>query len=137
MNSSFLSLTQSDKRERVIITGTSSRRITNIYVFYGSDSGNSPKFVEAAQELERVVYGCSNLALMGVVSKSVKKWYSQVLGTIPKPFDNEIFIGKTNEEKYIILGISERFTKIINHVNAFIALLGGLGTLDDIITVAS
>ena len=59
------------------------------------------------------------------------------MGIIPKPFDNEILIGKTNGEKYIVSGMSERFTEMINHADAFIALPGGLGTLEDIITVAS
>ena len=59
---------------------SSSRRITNICVFCGSSSGNSPKFVEAAQELGRVmaqrkihqVYGDGSLGLMGVISKAVQ-----------------------------------------------------------------
>ena len=59
------------------------------------------------------------------------------MGIIPKPFDNEILIGKTNGEKYIVSGMSERFTEMINHADAFIALPGGLGTLEDIIIVAS
>ena len=63
------------------MAGTSSRQIINICVFYGSGSGNSPKFVQAAQELGRVmakrkihlIYGGGNLGLMGAVSKAVKE----------------------------------------------------------------
>ena len=127
------------------MAGTSTRKITNIFVFCRSDSGNSPKFVEVAQELGRVmakrkihlVYGGGNLGLMGAVSNAVNEGGSQVLGIILKPFNNEILIGKTNGEKYILSGMSERFTKMINHADAFIALPSGLDTLDDIITVAS
>ena len=84
-----------------------------------------------------LVYGGGNLGLMGAVSKAVKERGTQVLGIISKPFDNKILIEKTNGQKYIVLGMSEIFTKMINHTDAFIALPGGLGTLEDIITVAS
>ena len=56
---------------------------------------------------------------------------------ILKSFANESLTGKTNKEEYIVCYMSERFTEMINHVDAFIALPGGLGTLEDIITIAS
>ena len=90
-----------------------------------------------AKRKMHLVYGGGNLGLIGAVSKAVQEWGSQVLGIIPKPFDNEIFINKTNGEKYTVSGMSERFTEMINHANAFITLLGGLGSLDDIFTIAS
>ena len=60
---------------------TSSRQITNICVFCGSNSGNAQEFVETAKELGRVmaqrkmhlVYGGGNLGLMGYVSKAVQE----------------------------------------------------------------
>ena len=127
------------------MVGTSSWGIINIYVFYGSGFGNSPKFIEAAQELGRVmakgkmhlVYGGGNLWLIGIVSMAIKEGGNQVLGIIPKSFDNKILIGKTNGEKYIVSGMFERFTEMINHADAFIALPSGRGTSEDIITIVS
>ena len=74
---------------------------------------------------------------MGAVSKAVQERGSPVLGIILKPFDNEILIGKTNGEKYIVSSMSERFTEMINHADAFIALPSGRGTSEDIITIVS
>ena len=84
-----------------------------------------------------LVYGGGNLGLMGAVSKSVQEGGSQVLGIIPKPLAGEKFIGKTNGEEYLVSGMSERFIEMINHADAFIALPGGLGTLEDIFTITS
>jgi uncharacterized protein (TIGR00730 family) len=124
---------------------TSSRRITNICVFCGSSSGNTPEFMKAAKELGRVmaerkmhlVYGGGNLGLMGCISKAVQDGGRQVLGIIPKTLADESIIGKTNGEIYIVSGMSERITEMINHADAFIALPGGLGTLEEIFTVTS
>ena len=124
---------------------SSSRRITNICVFCGSGSGNSPKFVEAAQELGRVmahrkihlVYGDGSIGLIGAVSKAVQEGGSQVLGIIPRTLAEANLIGKTNGEEKIISSMSERLTEMINHADAFITLPGGLGTLEEILTVVS
>ena len=66
-----------------------------------------------AKRKMHLVYGGGSLGLIGAVSKAVQEGGSQVLGIIPKPFDNKILIGKTNGEKYIVLGMSERFTEMI------------------------
>ena len=71
---------------------SSSRRITNICVFYGSGSEENPIFVDAAHELGRVmaqrkihlVYGGGSLGLLGAVSKDVQEGGSQVFGIIPR-----------------------------------------------------
>ena len=124
---------------------SSSRRITNICVFCGSGSGKNPIFVDAAQELGRVmahrkihlVYGGGDLGLMGAVSKAVQEGGSQVLGIIPRTLTETNLIGKTNGEEKIVSSMSERLTEMINHADAFIALPGGLGTLEEILTVVS
>ena len=124
---------------------TSKRRFTNICVFCGTSSGTKPEFVEGARELGRVmanrnmhlVYGGGNLGLMGCISKAVQEGGGQVLGIIPKPLTESHIIGKSNGEECIVPGMSERLTEMINHADAFIALPGGLGTLEEIFTIAS
>ena len=76
-----------------------------------------------------LVYGGGNLGLMGHVSKTVQDAGGQVLGIILKALADESIIGKINGESFIFLGMSERITEMINHVDDFIALPGGLGTL--------
>ena len=73
-----------------------------------------------------LVYGGGNLGLIRIVSKAVQEGGSLVLGIIPKPL-----------VVLIMLGISERLVEMINRADAFIALPGGLGTLEEIFIVLS
>lgn len=124
---------------------TSVRKLTNICVFCGSSPGTGLEFVEAAKELGKVlaerkmhlVYGGGNLGLMGAVSKAAADGGSQVLGIIPKTLADADLIDKTNGEELIVSSMSDRIVEMINHSDAFIALPGGLGTLEEIFTVAS
>ena len=84
-----------------------------------------------------LLYGGGNLGLMGCVSSIVQEIDSQVLGIIPKTLAYKNLIGKSNGEKYIVSCMSERLTEMINHADAFIALPGGFGLLEEIFTVES
>ena len=124
---------------------TSRRRVENICVFCGTSVGVKSQYIEAAQELGRVlaarnmhlVYGRGNLGLMGIVSKAVQEEGSQVLGIIPKPLAEANLIGPSNGEELIVPGMSERLVEMINRADAYIALPGGLGTLEEIFIVLS
>ena len=124
---------------------TSVQRLTNICVFCGSSPGTGLEFLEAAKELGKVlaerkmhlVYGGGNLGLMGAVSKAAADGGSQVLGIIPKALADADLIDKTNGEELIVSSMSDRIVEMNNHSDAFIALPGGLGTLEEIFTVAS
>src|SRR5215813_4461976 len=102
-----------------------SRRVTNICVFCGSSSGNNSEFIEAVKGLGKIiaerkmhlVYGGGDLSLIGVVSRAVRDGGSQVLGIILKTLVNENLIGKTNGEEYIVSGMSEKLTEMINHTD--------------------
>ena len=124
---------------------TSARRITNICVFCGSSPGKHNEFLNLAKEVGKVlaerkihlVYGGGDLGLMGAVSKAANEGGSQVLGIIPKTLADSNLIGKSNGEELIVSGMSNRLIEMINHSDAFIALPGGLGTMEEIFTVAS
>ena len=124
---------------------TSRRRVENICVFCGTSVGTNPQYIEAAQELGRVmaeknmhlIYGGGNLGLMGTISKAVHDRGSSVLGIIPKPLAEANLIGPSNGEELIVPGMSERLVEMINRADAFIALPGGLGTLEEIFIVLS
>ena len=58
-------------------------------------------------------------------------------GIIPRPLADERLIGPTNGDERIVSGMSEQIREMINTTNAFIALPGGLGTFEEIFTVAS
>ncbi|KAK0574019.1 hypothetical protein LWI29_017057 [Acer saccharum] len=124
---------------------TSSYRLINICVFCGSSSGKDVEFEEAKKNLGKVlaekrmhlVYGGGNLGLMGCVSKVAHEGGSQVLGIIPKALATCDIIGDTFGEVKIVSSMHERKAEMINHVDAFIVLLGGLGTLEELFEVTS
>ncbi|KAL9400812.1 hypothetical protein Peur_004661 [Populus x canadensis] len=119
--------------------------IKNICVFCGSSPGKEKEFLESANHLGRVlaerkihlVYGGGSLGLMGSVSIAAFLGGSQVLGVIPKALAEGDIIGKTVGEELQVSTMSERLSVMFNHADAFIALPGGLGTLEEIFHISS
>jgi uncharacterized protein (TIGR00730 family) len=62
---------------------------------------------------------------------------SQVLGFVPKALAEWDIIGKTVKEELQVSTMSERLSIMFNHADAFIALPGGLGTLEEIFHISS
>jgi uncharacterized protein (TIGR00730 family) len=62
---------------------------------------------------------------------------SQVLGVVPKALAKWDIIGKTIGEELQVSTMSDRMNAIFNHIDAFIALLGGLGILEEIFHISS
>ena len=125
--------------------GTSTSRFRNICVFCGSQPGKNGDFVDAANNLGRVlaerklnlVYGGGSLGLMGCVSTAARVGGSKVLGIIPKPLAVENLIGKTVGEELQVLSMHARMANMLFYADAFIALPDGLGTLEEIFQIAS
>jgi uncharacterized protein (TIGR00730 family) len=61
---------------------------------------------------------------------------SQVLGVVPKALAKWDIIGKTSREELQVAMMSDRMDAMFNHVDAFIALPGGLGTLKEIFHIS-
>ncbi|KAL3565209.1 hypothetical protein D5086_033255 [Populus alba] len=83
------------------------------------------------------MYGGGSLGLMGGVSMAVFLGGSQVLRVIPKALANGDIIGKTIGEELQVPTMSYRLNAMFNHVDAFIALLDGLGTLEELFHISS
>ena len=62
---------------------------------------------------------------------------SQVLRVVPKALAEGDIIGKTIGEELQVSTMSERLSVMFEHADAFIALLGGLGTLKEIFHISS
>jgi len=77
------------------------------------------------------------LGLLGGVSKATFLGGSQVLGVITKTLAKGDIIGKTIGEELQVSTVSDRLNAMFNHVDAFIALPGGLGTLEEIFHIFS
>ncbi|KAL5855531.1 hypothetical protein ACOSQ4_005333 [Xanthoceras sorbifolium] len=121
------------------------RRFTNICVFCGSSSGKNKEFEEAAEQFGKVladkkihlVYGGGNLGLIGRVSKAAYDGGSQVFGIIPKALSVGGVIDNTIGEVQIVSNMHECKVEMFSYADAFIALPGGLGTLEELLEVTS
>ncbi|KAL9376690.1 hypothetical protein Peur_030810 [Populus x canadensis] len=127
------------------MAGSSSYHIKNICVFGGSSPGKEIAFLEAANHLGQVlaekkihlVYGGGSLGLMGGVAIAAFLGGSQVLGVVPEALTKGDIIGRTIGEELQVSTMFDRMNTIFNHVDAFIALPGGLGTLEEIFHISS
>lgn len=112
----------------------------NICVFCGSSFGNNPVYTEAAKALgsfmaannHTLVYGGGNVGLMGAIADSVLENKGEVIGVIPKfLMDREVgHTGLTSLE--IVTSMHERKKRMADLSDAFVAIPGGWGTLEEI-----
>ena len=111
----------------------------NISVFCGSSQPHNQQIAFAAHELGRqlalgghtLLYGGSNLGLMGVVSSAALEEGGHVVGVIPSFFSEEIIQSQPVSELVRVASMAERKEYLIAHSDAFVALPGGIGTLDE------
>ena len=112
----------------------------NIAVFCASSLPRNPRIAEAAAELGRgiaagghtLLYGGSNLGLMGVVSGAAMDGGGHVVAVIPTLFSEEIINSQRVTELVRVKSMAERKEYLIAHSDAFVALPGGIGTLDEV-----
>jgi uncharacterized protein (TIGR00730 family) len=127
------------------MAGSLNHQIRNICVFGGSSPGKENEFLESENHLGQVlderkihlVYGGGSLGLMGGVSIAVFLGGSQVLGVVPKALAKEDLLRKTIGEELQVSIMSDRLNTMFKHADAFIALPGGLGTLEEIFHIFS
>ena len=99
----------------------------------------APEYIHAARHLGQLLaqgghtllYGGSNLGLMGTVSGAVLEGGGRVVGVIPSFFTEEIILSQPVTELVRVASMSERKEYLIAHSDAFIALPGGIGTIDE------
>ena len=112
----------------------------HIAVFCGSSLPRNKEIVEAAavlgrriaQEGHTLVYGGSNLGLMGVVSGAALEEGGRVVGVIPNLFSDDIIHSQRVTELVRVGSMAERKERILALCDAFIALPGGIGTIDEV-----
>ena len=117
--------------------------VKRLCVFTGSSPGNRPEYVAAAQALGEVlvardfglVYGGANIGLMGVLADSVLERGGEVVGVIPKMLVSREVVHNGLSELVLVESMDERKSQMANRSDGFIALPGGLGTLDELFEV--
>jgi uncharacterized protein (TIGR00730 family) len=113
--------------------------INRICVFCGSSPGKRPEYTQAALELglllvERqitLVYGGGNVGLMGEVARTVMKAGGKVIGAIPRDLVERELVLREVTELHVLESMHERKALMAELADAFIALPGGYGTLDE------
>ncbi len=117
----------------------------NIAVYCGSNPGADPAFLEAAGTLgtwigesgNALVYGGSSIGLMGAVSSAVMAAGGEAYGVEPG-FFIEAGVAQHNLTELIVVDTMEqRKAKMIELADVFVALPGGVGTLEEISEIMS
>ncbi len=117
--------------------------MNNVCVFCGSNSGNDREYAEAAVSLAAeltnrdlgLVYGGGDVGLMGVLANAVLGRGGRVIGVIPESMATKEIAHWELTELRVVGSMHERKTAMYEASDAFIALPGGIGTLEEIFEV--
>ena len=120
---------------------TDMNKIKTVCVYCGSGPGTNPRFVEAAIALGkalaesgiRLVYGGGSIGLMGAVATSVLDHGGTVTGIIPGFLTARENALKRVQELIVTPDMHERKRLMFEHSDAFVALPGGIGTLEELV----
>ncbi|MBN9330423.1 MAG: Rossman fold protein, TIGR00730 family [Comamonas sp. SCN 67-35] len=115
----------------------------SICVYLGSRPGNNPLFTQAAQAVGRwigehrgqLVYGGGNSGLMGVLAQATKDAGGRVVGIIPRALVNKELANRACDELHIVQTMHERKAMMAERSDAFLAIPGGIGTLEELFEV--
>ncbi|MFZ3139287.1 TIGR00730 family Rossman fold protein [Polaromonas sp.] len=115
----------------------------SLCVYCGSRPGNSPGFAAVAREVgtwigERggqLVYGGGHNGLMGILADAALAAGARVIGVIPKALVEKEWAHTGCTELHIVENMHERKRIMAEHADAFLALPGGIGTLEEFFEV--
>lgn len=111
----------------------------NICVFCGSGAGTNPVYAQTAHETGKLlaanqhtlIFGGGNIGLMGIIADACLEYGGKVIGVIPD-FLIQREVGHNGlTELLIVQSMHERKRRMADLADAFIALPGGWGTLDE------
>jgi uncharacterized protein (TIGR00730 family) len=112
-------------------------------VFCGSSPGHRPEYSAAARTLARalvergiaIVYGGGSVGLMGVLADSALAMGGEVVGVIPRPLASRELAHTGLTELHRVSSMHERKAMMASLADGFIALPGGLGTLEETLEI--
>ena len=116
-----------------------------ICVFCGSSEGSRPEYSAAAEEMAAelvrrnigLVYGGSKVGLMGVIADAVLKAGGEVQGVIPEHL-MALEVGHRGLTKlHVVQSMHERKALMADLSDAFVAMPGGFGTLEEFCEVVT
>lgn len=116
-----------------------------ICVFCGSQVGANPRYRQAAQDLGHLlvqrgyglVYGGGHIGLMGVIADTVLQDGGEVIGVIPEAMVARELAHRGVTQLHVVASMHERKARMAELAEAFIALPGGYGTLEEFFEVVT
>jgi uncharacterized protein (TIGR00730 family) len=117
----------------------------NLCVYCGSGPGKNPVYLEAAKTLGLamvgagigLVYGGGSLGLMGEVAKTVLEAGGHVTGIIPEFLGTKERMLTGVNELIVTKSMHERKMTMFEHSTGFVALPGGIGTLEELTEIST
>jgi uncharacterized protein (TIGR00730 family) len=116
-------------------------KINALCVYCGSSPGTDPAFVEAARNFGkilaendiRLIYGGGSIGLMGALADAVIENGGTATGIIPEFITRRERPRQLAHELIVTRDMHERKQKMFEHADGFIALPGGIGTLEELV----
>ncbi|WP_029057236.1 TIGR00730 family Rossman fold protein [Stappia stellulata] len=114
-----------------------------ICVYCGTGEGATPAYLAAATELGRriaaeglsLVYGGGSIGLMGAVARATLENGGHVTGVIPRFLEEREVMMQTVSDLVVTDDMHERKRIMFDRADAFVALPGGIGTLEEVVEV--
>ncbi len=112
----------------------------SVCLFCGSNPGKVSAYADATRALVgiaaaaglKIVFGGGNIGLMGVVAEAALAANAHVIGVTPRRLLEREVVHTGLSELHVVDSMHERKVMMANLADAFIALPGGMGTLDEI-----
>src|SRR5262249_6365796 len=115
--------------------------VKRVCVYCGSNQGHDPRFVAAARRFGEIlaanrvglVYGGGSAGLMGTVARAVRDHGGDITGIIPEFLKVQERISGDADEIVVTADMHERKRLMSERADAFGALPGGVGTLEEVV----
>ncbi len=117
--------------------------LASICVYCGSSPGRIEAYASAARELAdamverriRLVYGGAGIGIMGEIANRMLERGGQVVGVIPKALAHKEVAHPNRTELHVTQSMHERKMRMAELADGFIALPGGIGTLEELFEI--
>jgi uncharacterized protein (TIGR00730 family) len=117
--------------------------LTRVCVYCGSRPGNDPAFLALATSVGQalagrgldLVWGGGNVGLMGALADGVLAGGGRAIGVIPREMVDREIAHRGATELHVVGSMHERKALMASLADAFIALPGGIGTLDELFEI--
>lgn len=114
--------------------------VQSVCIFCGSNNGKDPVYAEATRTMVaalaaagiKIIFGGGKVGLMGVVAESALEAGAHVIGVTPQHLLEREVVHRGLTELHVVDSMHERKVMMLQMADAFIALPGGMGTLDEI-----